>query len=175
MSHIASGYRIRLAELSDLAQLPAIEQAAAQQFQATPYSFIADLAPMSMSRLHQLWSAGKIWLVIDAMESPVGFAIIKFWDELIYLHEIDVHPRHTCQGLGRALVETICDWGKLQNYQAVVLSTFQDIPWNGAFYAKCGFQMIPQMELSPQLQQVRAQEVMAGLPIQQRICMRRHL
>lgn len=88
---------------------------------------------------------------------------------------MDVDPAHGRRGLGSALVETVCDWVKLQGYSAISLSTFCDLPWNAPFYFKLGFQMLDESELTIAFQQIRLEELEAGLPISARVMMSREL
>ncbi|MGV0025364.1 GNAT family N-acetyltransferase [Phormidesmis priestleyi] len=92
-----------------------------------------------------------------------------------YLQQIDVHPSYGRRGIGRKLVESVCVWAKHQNYHRILLSTFRDIEWNAPFYAKLGFQVLAEVELTPSFQQIRLKEAEAGLPIDQRVIMYREL
>jgi hypothetical protein len=51
------------------------------------------------------------------------------------------------------------------------LSTFRDIPWNAPFYAKLGFRILDESELTEGFQQIRRQEHESGLPITHRVIM----
>jgi predicted N-acetyltransferase YhbS len=84
---------------------------------------------------------------------------------------MDVDPAHGQRGIGSALVETVCDWAKLQGYPALSLSTFRDLPWSASFYANLGFRMLDESELTIGSKQIRQQELEAGLPISKRIIM----
>jgi GNAT superfamily N-acetyltransferase len=88
---------------------------------------------------------------------------------------MDVDLAYGQRGIGSALVETVCDWAKLQGYPAISLSTFRNLPWNAPFYAKLGFQTIDKSELSLGFQEIRQQELEAGLPISDRVIMHREL
>src|SRR5262249_25990398 len=78
-------------------------------------------------------------------------------------------------GIGRRLVDTVCDWAKAQGFSAITLSTFRDVPWNGPFYERLGFRSLSPAELSPALRDVRAREKMLGIALDQRVMMRRDL
>lgn len=66
-------------------------------------------------------------------------------------------------------------WAKHQNYPRLFLSTFRDIKWNAPFYAKLGFQILAEDELTSGFQQIRLKEAEVGLPIDQRVIMYREL
>ena len=102
----------------------------------------------------------------------VGFAIVHALElAVIHLHELDIHPKHARQGLGRRLIETIAAWGRERGAIAITLTTFDDIPWNGPYYQRLGFRRLDETELSPALQSIRQAEADADLPMEQRICM----
>ena len=69
------------------------------------------------------------------------------------------------------LIETIIDWAQFHRYDTISLSTFSDLPWNAPFYAKLGFRMLEESELTIGFQQIRRQEMEAGLPISERVIM----
>jgi GNAT superfamily N-acetyltransferase len=175
MKIIESGYTIRSARAEELTLLAQIEQSAANLFLDTPYAFLVNSEPLSLDFIQQRFRAGQVWVAITPNNIVVGFAITREVDDTIYLQEMDVDPAHGRRGIGSALVETVCDWAKLQGYQTISLSTFRDLPWNAPFYSKLGFQMLDESELSIGFKQIRLQEMEAGLPISNRVIMHREL
>jgi predicted N-acetyltransferase YhbS len=171
MKILKSGYTIRSARAEELTLLAQIERAAAVLFLNTPYAFLAHDEPLSLDFVRQRFQVGQVWVAVDKQGLVVGFAITREVDDTIYLQEMDVDPAHGRRGLGAALVETVCDWAQLQGYGAISLSTFRDLPWNAPFYAKLGFQMLDESELTLGFQQIRRQELEAGLPITDRVMM----
>lgn len=161
-------YTVRYARQGDLALLPAIERAAATQFHATPY---ADLADFALASTEVNLEHDYVWIMVDSHDQPVGFAIVHLFDTSVHLHELDVHPQHARQGLGRRLIEAITEWARLRGATALTLTTFADVPWNGPYYARLGFRILGVTALSPALQVVRQEEAAAGMPMEQRICM----
>ncbi len=162
-------YKIRVACFDDLAILPVIERAAAAQFRTTAYADLIDFELVSETiDLEREY----IWVVVDRNDQPVGFAIVHAGDSTtVHLHELDVHPQHARQGLGRWLIETIVKWAQGQGMKALTLTTFADVPWNGPYYERLGFRKLEISELSSALQLVRNAEAAAGLPMANRICM----
>lgn len=167
------GYKIRAARIEDLATLAEIERAAGTLFRDTPYAFLVDAEPLSLDFVTQQFQAGRVWVAVDDRDISVGYAIAQEVDGNVYLQEIDVHPAYGRRGIGRELVEMVCVWAKHQNYRRILLSTFRDIAWNAPFYAKLGFQILAETELTEGFQQIRSKEVEIGLPIDQRIIMYR--
>jgi GNAT superfamily N-acetyltransferase len=174
-----SHYAIRPARAEELPQLARIEQSAAARFLDTPYAFLAHGEPLPLEVVQQWFQAGQVWVVVErtatAAESLVGYAMTRDLEGALYLQEIDVLPEHGQQGLGSALIDTIVIWAKQQGYAVMLLSTFRHIPWNAPFYAKRGFQILGQSMLTAGLCQIRQQEHQAGLPIAERVIMRRQL
>jgi GNAT superfamily N-acetyltransferase len=171
MKILESGYKIRSARVEELPLLAQIERSAAALFLDTPYAFLANDEPLSLDFVQQRFQPGQVWVAVDKQDVVVGFAITREVDDTIYLQEMDVDPAHGRRGLGAALVETVCTWAKLQGHKAISLSTFRDLPWNAPFYAKLGFRILDESELSIGFQQIRRQERDAGLPISARVMM----
>jgi predicted N-acetyltransferase YhbS len=171
MRILESGYTIRSARAEELTMLAQIERSAATLFLDTPYAFLANNEPLSLDFVQQRFQAGQVWVAVEKQGMVVGFAITREVDNTIYLQEMDVDPAHGRRGLGAALVETVCAWVQLKGYGAISLSTFCDLPWNAPFYAKLGFRMLDESELSTSFQQIRQQEQGVGLPIADRVIM----
>jgi GNAT superfamily N-acetyltransferase len=164
----APAYTIRPARLDDLATLPGIERAAAALFRMTRYAALADddLISSNVNLTEEY-----VWVAVDSLDQPVGFAIVHLLDDSVHLHELDVHPDYARQGLGRQLIATVAAWARARGDSVLTLTTFDDIPWNGPYYARLGFRALDLSSLSPSLQRVRQSEADAGLPMEHRICM----
>lgn len=168
---LASNYNIRFAQSEDLPLLSDIERSASTLFQNTPYSFLANAAPLPLAVVKQWFQEGQIWVAVNQQDLPVGFAIATEVDGTLYIAEIDVDPVWGQRGIGGKLVETVCAWAKVQNYQIVSLSTFRDLKWNAPFYEKLGFRILDESELSNAFQKLRTKEAESGLPIGDRAIM----
>jgi len=172
---LPTGCTIRPAVSSDLPHLPRIEREAAKLF--GPYSsrevgdhIVTDDAALVANAA----SEGRLW-VCSCRDELVGFALATIMDSQPHLHEIDVLPAHGRQGIGAALVETVCRWAVAQGSIDVTLSTRMDVPFNGPFYAKLGFERVPDHELQGEVRALRAAEVERGLDAEHRAIMRRWL
>jgi GNAT superfamily N-acetyltransferase len=175
MNIFTSDYQIRSAQFEDLAIMAEIERAAATLFCDTPYAFLVDAEPLSIDFVTQQFRSARVWVAVDDDNICMGFAIANDVDGNAYLQEIDVHPNHGRRGIGRALIECVCLWGKSQHYNRIFLSTFLDIEWNAPFYLKCGFQILGEDKLTAGFQQIRQKEAEAGLPIDRRAILYREL
>ena len=98
--------------------------------------------------------------VFAAEDPPVGFASVDLVDGLAHLWQLSVLPDFQGRGLGTALIEAACDWSQSRRIEAVTLTTFQDVPWNGPFYARRGFRIVSR--LTPGLSAIRKHEKAIG-------------
>jgi GNAT superfamily N-acetyltransferase len=167
-------YRIRLANIDDLPTLPAIERAAGQPFVELGLAYLADIT-LPMEILVEAQQDGHVWVITTMSGEVVGFAVVSVDKERLHLEEIDIEPSHGRQGLGRKLIVAICNWARTRGIKAMSLSTFRDIPWNAPYYERLGFRIVPESELTEDLVGVREAETRVGLPVAQRVIMRKHL
>jgi hypothetical protein len=54
------------------------------------------------------------------------------------------------------------DWGRAAGRPATTLTTFRDVPWNGPYHRRLGYQLLPLERVGPELAQTIAHE--ASLP-----------
>lgn len=168
-------YRIRLARHNDLEKLAAIERQAASLFAATADAFLCDAQTMAIELLEQHHRDRAVWVAVNREDEPVGFAVAGESEGSGYLHEVDVDPLHGRRGLGRRLIETVCEWAVEMGYDSVTLSTFVDVPWNAPFYARAGFEIVAANKLTPEMQRIQGIEERIGLAIDRRVFMKRRL
>lgn len=172
---VEDDFKIRLARSDELLLIQDIERAAGYLFIETEFSFVADHEPMSIDSLGRHQSVGRIWVVVDNEERPTGFAVIESLDDLIHLQEISVHPANSRKGLGKKLIQAVCEWAKQEGKPAVTLSTFRDVAWNAPYYVRLGFRILEDEEITEGLREIRKQEAQHGLPIEKRVFMRKEL
>ena len=170
-----NGYEIRPASPQDIPRLPGIERAAGRLFADLDLVQDSEERTVPIEELEQAQKAGRLWVAAEPHGQPVGFALAAVVDGLAHLEELDVHPDHARRGLGTALVESVCEWARKAGFEAITLSTFRDLPWNAPFYARMGFRILAEDELTDGLLQLREAEAERGLPIGKRVVMRREL
>src|SRR5262249_4493876 len=152
--------RIRLARAAELPELQRVEREAGARFRGLGLlDHLLDHS-LALTELSAHQRAGRVWVAAGADERPLGFAVASVLDGTAHLEELDVLPAAGRKGIGRRLVDTVCDWAKAQGFSAITLSTFRDVPWNGPFYERLGFRSLSPAELSPALRDVRAREKM---------------
>jgi len=113
-------------------------------------------------------------IVFVSGDPAVGFACVEVVDGAAHLWQLSVHPEESRRGHGSALVAAVCDWARSEGYDAVTLTTFRDVPWNGPFYARMGFRALGR--LTPGLRAIRDHErVIGDDDLGPRIAMRKDL
>src|SRR5262245_61652966 len=167
-----AGYIITSARERDIGLLAAIELSAATLLIGhAPESVL--MKTTSRDVLEKAQRDGHLWVAL-ADDAPVGFAHVELIEpHAAHLEEIDVRPDHGRRGLGTKLVMHVCEWATIAGYEAVSLSTFRDVPWNMPFYARLGFMVVPDSELSSALRGVVDDEHSRGLDSSRRVVMRR--
>jgi GNAT superfamily N-acetyltransferase len=168
-------YRIVLAEPSHLTRLQAIEYAAGQLFKGWGFPDELIEHEMPLSVLQEGLSQQLLWVTLSATEVPVGFALLERDGDFLHLEELDVHPDHGRRGIGSALVNKVCEWGREQGFKRMTLTTFHHIPWNRPFYEKLNFRVVPEHLLSAELKDRMEREAGKGMEPGLRVAMERWL
>ena len=175
-------YTVRLANKVDIASLPEIEKAAAQQF--SPYldwlNISADILEglVSQKFLLQAQLDSRLWVAVvetHQIEKPVGFIVVKFLPKSCFVVELDVHPNYSRMGIGSALVEACCDGAQGRGFNQVSLTTFRKIPWNVPFYERLGFEILPNKLWTPEIHAIVNHEARYGFAPDKRVVMCRNL
>ena len=101
-------------------------------------------------------------MAVDDLGAVIGFAVAWVIDGEGHLDELAVTPAHGRRGVGRALVDEVLAWSAARGLPSVTLITFRDVPWNGPFYEKLGFEAVT--ALTPALQAALDQGATWGVP-----------
>jgi GNAT superfamily N-acetyltransferase len=154
--------RIRIARTDDLEKLAAVERSAASIFRTVGLAWLADGDTMDASVLMELCRRGTLWVAADERDEPVGFLAAHEVDGCLYIAEVSVAQSHQRKGLGARLIETAVAHAKYAAFDAVTLTTYRDLPWNGPFYARLGFVEIDPAETSQEHREKLQAEAEAG-------------
>lgn len=165
---------IRSATGPDLRALRDIERAAGRVFRDIDMAAVADDEPLALDVLQAYVHAGRAW-VSERDGRPVAYLIADLVDGNAHIEQVSVHPEHAHHGYGRDLIEHLARWAAERGHPALTLTTFLDVPWNGPYYRRCGFRLLPAEEITPCLHHLREQEAAHGLDRWPRGCMRRDL
>lgn len=165
--------RIRPARLPDLPLLQDIERAAGEPFRALGMSCVADDEPPPLDVLDEYRRAGRAWVTVGADDRPLGYLVVDAVDGAGHIEQVSVHPSAARRGLGGALIGHAESWAAAGGLAALTLTTFSHVPWNAPYYARLGFRVLAEAELTDGLRKIRAEEAEHGLDRWPRLCMRR--
>jgi GNAT superfamily N-acetyltransferase len=166
-----SGYVVREARQEDLPSLAAVERAAQAMFARAGLPELVEAPVLSLDEVEEYAAAGFVAVAEHARDGIVGFVVARPLGGAAHVQELDVHPDHGGQGLGRALLDRALGWGRDAGFALATLSTFRDVPWNAPFYARVGFRAIAPEEASAALRALRDQEPGWGLDVARRVLM----
>jgi GNAT superfamily N-acetyltransferase len=167
--------RIRAAQAAELPILQAIERAAGQMFADIGMPQIANYDPWPLPVMAARQQAGHLWVVTDDADEPAGYLMADVVDGCLQVEQVTVHPGHARHGLGRALLDHAAHRAAADGLPALTLTTFAHVPWNAPYYARCGFRILDDAEVTPGLRAIRRREVAMGADQWPRVCMRRDL
>ncbi|BEL07261.1 GNAT family N-acetyltransferase [Actinoplanes sichuanensis] len=169
--------RIREARFEDLPALQEIERAAGVLFREIGMPEIADDEPFPIEVLSGYVTAGRAWVAVgpDVDAGPVGYLIADLLDGNVHVEQVSVHPRFSRRGVGRLLIDRAAEHAVRVGAPALTLTTFADVVWNAPYYRRCGFEVMDDAVVMPELRAVREHEAAAGLDRWPRVCMRRRL
>jgi GNAT superfamily N-acetyltransferase len=159
----------------DVTDLPEIERLAGLLFKTYPrdLGIPEELyeAPNSVETFAAAQKTGRLWVATASGGELVGFALVVEIEGYAHLDELDVLPVHGGQGIGSALLATVCAWAKDSGYPAVTLRTFRDVPWNAPFYQSRGFRVVDSAALSAAHEGLETSERQRGLRTDIRVTM----
>ena len=164
-------FSIRLARAGDADALPAIELAAGKLFETVEgLAGVAGMNAIPADEQRRLIRKGHS-LVAGADGRIVGFLSTEPFRRELHIREFSVHPDHQGQGIGAVLLRAVAIDARNSGFSAITLTTFADVPWNGPFYARHGFEAVTDFDAHPRLNAAIEQEVQDGLPRERRIAM----
>ncbi|WP_437924790.1 GNAT family N-acetyltransferase [Sorangium sp. So ce291] len=163
---------VRPAIEADLPRLPEIERSASEAFRGTDLDLEALASVTPADGWRDALRAGTLWVVDDGAGRPVAFLGAEAVGDELHVREFDVDLDRQGQGLGRRLLGHVIAWARAAGLQALTLTTFRTVPWNGPFYAAMGFRELSPAEAPPRLVAILENEARSGLDPAQRCAMR---
>lgn len=170
---VTGGMRIRAARPSDLPVMRDIERAAGRWFGDIGMPEIAADEPLSLPELASYQRDHRAWVAADDAGVPAAYLIADIVDGNMHVEQVSVHPRAARRRVGRALLEHAAARAAAGGIRALTLTTFAEVPWNAPYYARLGFRVLGDGELSPGMRAIRDREVAHGLHRWPRVFMRR--
>lgn len=162
---------VRAARPEDLPALAAVERAAQAMFARVGMPELVHAPVLTLDEVRRFSAEGFVAVAEHPRDGVVGFVVARPLGGAAHVQELDVHPDHGRQGLGRALLERALAWGRAAGFRTATLSTFRDVAWNAPFYARVGFRELAPEDASPGLQALRAEEPANGLDLSRRVLM----
>ncbi len=166
---------IRAAREGDLTICQDIERAAGAPFADLGMSAVAEDEPPGLDVLRAFQRSGRAWVHVVDDDVPAAYLLASMVDGAAHIEQVSVCPTHARRRLGRALVEHLAQWARRRHVEALTLTTFTEVPWNGPYYQRCGFRYLTDAEVGPELRAIRADEAARGLDRWPRAAMRRDL
>ncbi len=167
--------RIRAARVTELPFLQTIDRAAGQMFGDIGMPEIAEHHWWPLPVLADRHDAGRLWVAADQADEPVAFLMADLVDGCMHIEQVTVRPASARRGLGRRLLDHAASRAAADGLPALTLTTFAHVPWNAPYYARCGFRILDDAELTPGLRAIRQREAALGLDRWPRVCMHRDL
>ncbi|MGW0774052.1 GNAT family N-acetyltransferase [Streptomyces sp. NPDC002835] len=164
--------RIRPAEEAELPVLQDIERAAGEPFRALGMAAIADDEPPSLGELDRHRRDGHAWVAVDGTGRIAGYLLSDAVDGAAHVEQVSVHPDAARRGVGRALIGRLAEHAPAEGLTALTLTTFTEVRWNAPYYARLGFRILTEPELTDGLREIRRAETHHGLDRWPRVCMR---
>jgi len=164
--------RIRPSTPADFPALQHIEVRAGELFVGVGMPEIAAHPP---GDLDDFAAARALLVAVGDDAEPIGYAWIELVDDTTYLEQLSVLPEQGRQGVGTALLDAVADWARARGDDAVVLTTFRDVPFNGPLYAKRGFVHLSETEWTEGQREIIAFQATLGMDPASRTVMRRSL
>jgi GNAT superfamily N-acetyltransferase len=152
-----------------------IERAAGRWFRAIGMPEIADDEPLPVAELARYRKDGHAWVAADDGDVPAAYLIAGIVDGSLHIEQMSVHPRAARRKIGRLLLDHAAAYAAARGIRGLTLTTFAEVPWNAPYYARCGFRVLEDSELSPGMWAVKDREIAHGLHRWPRVCMRRDL
>ncbi|WP_207390435.1 GNAT family N-acetyltransferase [Rhodococcus sp. ABRD24] len=100
---------------------------------------------------------GRAWVWATGSAPPVAYCLVDIVDG-------GAHVEHH-----------VAEWARDRGLPELTLTTFVDVPWNGPYYTRIGFEILATEDLGPGLRAVRDHEATRGLDRWPRVAMTRHV
>jgi N-acetylglutamate synthase-like GNAT family acetyltransferase len=88
----------------------------------------------------------------------IGFVLTNVVDGLLFVTNISVEPASSGQGVGAELIRATLAKAEALGLDAVALTTFRSPPWNAAWFARFGFEPMPDERIGAGLREIRARQ-----------------
>jgi GNAT superfamily N-acetyltransferase len=173
MERTQSSVMIRHPRPNEIKLLPQIENQADLRYARAGLRRVIDMPPATIGSLQDGRRHGLLWVAASPAGRPVGFALMKLRSGTAWLDQLSVLDRWQRHGYGAALIERSAQTAHALGFDTLYLSTYRDVPWNGPYYERRGFEEVPRGVFDRPLRIVLTMECSHGHPVWRRTIMRR--
>ncbi len=159
----AKHIEVRPARPEDLTVLPGIEKSGDLAFREAGMNLFADAEPAGPAAHEPVRRAVRLWVAGDRTDRPIGFVRVEIVDDLPHVEQVSVLPSQAGRHTGAWLLAVAADWARDAGYPRMTLRTFTEVPWNGPYYQRLGWRVLPEVESGPQLRILAQREHALGL------------
>ena len=143
------GVVIRDAGAAELPVLQEIDVATGQMFRDIGMPEVAEYDPWPLPDLEHSRAAGLLWVIPGDAGEPVAFLMGSQVDGCLHVEQLSVDMGSARRGLGRTLLEHAARRAAADGLPALTLTTFEHVAWNAPYYARLGFRILDDAEITP--------------------------
>jgi GNAT superfamily N-acetyltransferase len=154
---------LRAARDDELSSLQDIERTAGAFFRELGMHLVADDEPPTTDELLRFQQDGRAWVCVDENDDPIAYVLVDVVDGWLNLEQVSVHPAYPRRGLGRQLIDLADRLAAESGLGGLTLTAYVDVPWNGPYYERLGFRVVPDDETSHGMRAIREEEARRGL------------
>ena len=154
---------IRPSRDADLIRLGAIEKSGDAAFRTLGMDLVADSPTPEVADFEGAHAAGWLFVAVDESDQPIGFVRVEFVDGNPHVEQVSVLPEHAGRHTGALLLSHVAERVQDLGFMQLTLRTFVDVPWNGPYYARLGWRVLPESEWGAGLRALAECERALGL------------
>ena len=150
----------RAADAADAEALSSIEDNAATVFRQLGGSFAKiDFSALTPEFYVDAIAQNQIIWLVELRGEPVGFLRAKPVDDILYCAEMSVLKHHHGKGLGEKLLNHFMNYAKSDGFSGVAGITYKNVPWNGPYYQRLGFDYLEDAQIGAELRAIKSSEI----------------
>jgi GNAT superfamily N-acetyltransferase len=156
-------HTILAATLTHLPHLTSIENAAETMFPLEDLPKSLRSINTSLDDFKNAQHNNLLWVAVDKSNTPIAFLLADIIDSCLHIAEFDVHPDYGNRGIGTQLLKYVLLVAQQRSFPAVILTTFEHLPWNAPFYSHHGFEILSDNLISTEFIEILKREEKSGL------------
>lgn len=166
---------VRRARVDELEALCALEMEADGVFALVGLESVLSSARPQVDSFRDAAENGRLLVATDSGDHVAGFVRIGLLDGQAHVEQLSVRPSLAGHRIGAQLLTVAAEWALVRGGDRLTLTTFRDVPWNGPYYQRLGWVVVPADQVGPDLAAVRARERRLGLDAAPRQAMVKYL